>query len=116
MNLSAVSVAYAMAPPASQGAKGGGFSAFIPLILMFVIFYFLLIRPQQTKAKKHRELLNSLKRDDVVVTTGGIHGKITGITDTIVTLEIAPNVRIKVSRGNIAGLSSANTKTDDKSK
>ena len=116
MNLSAVSVAYAMAPSAEQGSQGGGLSAFIPLILMFVIFYFLLIRPQQTKAKKHRKLLTDLERDNTIVTTGGIHGKITGITDTIVTLEIAPNVRIKVSRPNIAGLSSANTKTDDKSK
>ena len=116
MIFSIMSVAYAMAPSANQGAKGGGLSAFIPLILMFVIFYFLLIRPQQTKAKKHRELLKGLSRDDLVVTTGGIHGKITGITDTIVTLEIAPNVKIKVSRGNIAGLSNANTKTDDKSK
>ena len=116
MILSIISVAYAMAPSAGQGSSGGGFSAFIPLILMFVIFYFLLIRPQQTKAKKHQELLNNLKRDDMVVTTGGVHGKITGITDTIVTLEIAPNVRIKVSKANIAGLSTAYTKAEDKTK
>ncbi len=116
MILSVMSVAYAMAPSAGEGARGGGFSAFIPLILMFVIFYFLLIRPQQTKAKKHQQLLNDLKRDDMVVTTGGIHGKITGITDTIITIEIAPNVKIKVARNNVAGLSSANTKSEDKGK
>ena len=111
-----LTVAYAMAPRAEEGAQGGGFTAFIPLILMFAIFYFLLIRPQQTKAKKHREVLDSLKRDDMVVTTGGIHGKITGITDTIVTIEIANNVRIKVSKGNIAGMSPAYTKSEEKNK
>ncbi len=98
-----LSTAYAMAPQAGGQSSGGGFGAFIPLILMFAIFYFLLIRPQQTKAKKHQEFLGNLKRDDMVVTSGGVHGKITGLTETIVTLEIAPNVRIKVARGNIAG-------------
>ena len=106
-------VAYAMAPAAGDQAGGGGFGAFIPLILMFAIFYFLLIRPQQTKAKKHQEVLNNLKRDDLVVTTGGIHGKITGITDTIATIEIANNVKIKVSKSHIAGLSTA-TKPEEK--
>ncbi len=116
MIYSILTVAYAMAPRAGEGGQGSGFSAFIPLILMFAIFYFLLIRPQQTKAKKHREVLDSLKRDDMVVTSGGIHGKITGITDTIVTIEIVHNVRIKVSKANIAGVSSAYAKSEDKGK
>jgi len=111
-----MSVAYAMAPPSGDGGGGGGLSAFFPLILMFVIFYFLLIRPQQTKAKKHRQLLDDLKRDDMVLTSGGIHGKITGLTDTIVTIEIAQNVRVKVARGNIAGLVQTQTKAEDKAK
>lgn len=106
------SVAYAMAPPAGQEGQAGGLGPFIPLIAMVVIFYFLLIRPQQKKAKKHQEMLNDLKRDDMVVTTGGVHGKITGLTDTIVTLEIAPNVKVKVSRGNIAGMSVAHVKPE----
>ncbi len=106
-------VAYAMAPSGGDGA-GGGFSALIPLVLMFAVFYFLLIRPQQQKAKKQRDLLNNLKKDDMVVTGGGIHGKITGITDTIVSLEIAPNIRIKVSRGQIAGMSDAYKKVEEK--
>jgi preprotein translocase subunit YajC len=109
-----LTTAYAMAPQAGEQSSGSGFTAFIPLILMFVIFYFLLIRPQQTKAKKHQQLLNELKRDDMVVTSGGIHGKITGITDTMATLEIAPNVKIKVSKSHIAGVSSAHTKQEDK--
>jgi preprotein translocase subunit YajC len=108
------SLAYAMAPTGGAGA-GGGFTTFIPLILMFAIFYFLLIRPQQQKAKKMREILSNLKKDDMVVTTGGIHGKITGLTDTIVTLEIATNVRIKVSRGQIGGMSEVFKRGDEKS-
>ena len=108
------SLAYAMAPTGGEGA-GGGFTTFIPLILMFAIFYILLIRPQQQKAKKMRELLSNLKKDDMVITTGGIHGKITGLTDTIVTLEIAPNVRIKVSRGQIAGMSDVYKRGEEKS-
>lgn len=108
------SLAYAMAPTGGDGA-GGGFTTFIPLILMFGIFYFLLIRPQQQKAKKMREILSNLKKDDMVVTSGGIHGKITGLTDTIVTLEIAPNVRIKVSRGQIAGMSDVYKRGEEKS-
>ena len=78
--------------------------AFVPLILMFAIFYFLLIRPQQKKAKQHKSMLASIKKGDRVVTSGGLHGVITGITDDVVTMEIAPKVRVKVSRGSIAGV------------
>jgi len=87
------------------GGQGGGFGAFVPLILMFVIFYFLLIRPQQKKQKQHREMIGNLKKGDRVITTGGLYGRITGITDTVVTLEISEKVRVKVARGNVAGLS-----------
>jgi preprotein translocase subunit YajC len=86
------------------GGQGGGFSTFIPLILLFAIFYFLLIRPQQKKAKQHRELLGALKVGDKVVTNGGLHGKITGMKETVVTVEIAPKIRVKVSRGSISGI------------
>lgn len=101
-----VSIAYAMAPTGGEGV-GSGFSTFIPLILMLAIFYFILLRPQQQRAKKVKEMLANLKKDDMVVTTGGIHGKITGITDTIVTLEVSqnPSVKIKLSRSQIAGMS-----------
>jgi preprotein translocase subunit YajC len=86
-------------------AQGGGFGAFVPLILMFVIFYFLLIRPQQKKQKQHREMIGNLKKGDRVITTGGLYGRITGITDTVVTLEISEKVRVKVARGNVASFS-----------
>ncbi len=98
-------VAFAMAQGGAQAAGGAGglegIKAFIPLILMFVIFYFLLIRPQQKRQKEHRELLASLKRGDEVITAGGIMGRITAVADTFVTIEIAEKVRIKVARGQI---------------
>ncbi len=100
-----LSIAYAMGQGGAEGAQGaGGFASFIPLILMFVIFYFLLIRPQQKKTKEHREMITKLKKGDRVVTTGGIYGRITGLDDHRVTLEISDKVRIKLVRGNIAGL------------
>ena len=93
------SIAYA----ANGAAPSGGIMSFIPLILIFVIFYFLLIRPQQKKAKEHQAYLANLKKGDNIVTSGGLHGLITGITDTVVTLEIAENIRVKVSRQHILG-------------
>ncbi|MBI3070835.1 MAG: preprotein translocase subunit YajC [Deltaproteobacteria bacterium] len=76
-----------------------------PLImmgLMFVIFYFLLIRPQQKKQKEHQAMLASVRKGDEIVTQSGIYGRIAGLTDTIVTLEIADKVRVKMARGQIA--------------
>ena len=96
-------LAYAMGGAGGAGGEGGGFGAFIPLILMFAIFYFLLIRPQQKKAKQHKQLLSELKKGDRVVSTGGLHGVITGLTDEVVTVEIAPKIRVKISRGSVAG-------------
>ncbi len=99
-------LAYAMGVGGTGGGQGGGFAAMVPLLLMFAIFYFLLIRPQQKKQKKHRELLSTLKRGDTVVTVGGLHGKITGIAEKVITLEIAEKIRVKVGRGYIAGMAS----------
>jgi preprotein translocase subunit YajC len=96
------SIVYAMAPP--SGSEGGNtIMAFMPLIIIFVIFYFLLIRPQQKRAKEHRNFLNSLNRGDEVITAGGLIGKITGLTDDVVTVEIADKVRVKVLRNQISG-------------
>jgi len=97
------SIAYAMGQGGGAGG-GGGFSAFVPLILMFAIFYFLLIRPQQKKSKQHREMLGSLKKGDRIITGGGIHGRVTGLTDTTLTVEIADKVRVKVNRANVMAL------------
>ena len=98
-------LAYAMGSGGSGGGgQGGGFGAFVPLILMFAIFYFLLIRPQQKKAKQHKAMLSAVKKGDRVVSAGGLHGVITGIADDVITMEIAPKIRVKVSRGSIAGV------------
>jgi len=99
-------LAYAMGGGGTGGAGGqsGSFGAFVPLILMFAIFYFLLIRPQQKKAKAHKQLLSTIKKGDRVVSSGGLHGVVTGLTDDVVTIEVAPKVRVKVSRGSIAGV------------
>lgn len=99
-----IDIAYAMGQGGASGQGAGGFSAFIPLILMFVIFYFLLIRPQQKKTKEHREMINSLKKGDRIITGGGIHGQITGVSDATLTVEIADKVRVKLARGNVAAL------------
>ena len=85
-----------------QSGQTGGFGALVPLILMFAIFYFLLIRPQQKKQKQHRQMIDTLKKGNRVITSGGLYGRITGISDTVVTLEISEKVRVKVARANIA--------------
>jgi preprotein translocase subunit YajC len=98
-------LAYAMGTGGSGGGGQGGLGAFLPLIIIFAIFYFLLIRPQQKKAKLHKQVLATLKKGDRVVSSGGLHGIITGLADEVVTMEISPKVRVKVSRGSIAGVS-----------
>ena len=106
---------------AQDGAPGGAslLGSFLPLILIFVVFYFLLIRPQQKQAKQHQAFLGDLKKGNKVITKGGIYGEITGITDTALTLEIADNVQIKVDRQSIAGpqvKEDANAAKDGKTK
>lgn len=88
---------------APQAAKPSMLETFMPFIFVLVIFYFLLIRPQQKRAQAHQSLLSELKRGDSVLTSGGILGTIEGITDKFVTLEIADDVRIRILRSQIAG-------------
>jgi preprotein translocase subunit YajC len=103
-----IDIAYAMGQGAAGSGQGaGGFTGFIPLILMFVIFYFLLIRPQQKKSKEHREMINTLKKGDRIITSGGLHGQITGVNDATLTVEIAEKVRVKINRASVAGLAQA---------
>lgn len=89
---------------AGGGEGGGGYQPLILMGAMFAIFYFLLIRPQQKKSKDHRQMLSNLKKGDRVVTSGGIHGRITGMDESTLTVEIAEKVRVKVARANVAGL------------
>ena len=103
-----VGLAFAMgSAPGGADAAGGGMAAFqqiIPLVFMFAIFYFLLIRPQQKKAKEHKALLESMKKGDNVITAGGVHGKVTAVENELVTLEIANNVNIKITKSYIAAI------------
>ncbi|MEK0085227.1 preprotein translocase subunit YajC [Benzoatithermus flavus] len=98
-----ISPAYAQA---AAPAAGGGdmFMSLLPLLLIFVVFYFLLIRPQQAKMKAHREMIDNLKRGDQIATSGGIVGKIVKVepNDGMLTVEIAPNVQVRVIRSTVA--------------
>jgi len=100
-----------ISPAYAQAAGGSGTDAFgllqlLPLVLIFVVFYFLLIRPQQKKMKEHREMLGQLKRGDRVVTAGGIVATITKVKDGSdeIEAEIAPNVKVMVVRGTIGSV------------
>ena len=95
-------IANAMGMGGAPGGGGAAFAGFIPLIIIFAIFYFLLIRPQQKQLKTQKSMLDSLKVGDNVVTSGGIHGKIAGLTETILTLEIAKDVKVKVEKSCIS--------------
>ncbi|MHC8509302.1 MAG: preprotein translocase subunit YajC [Rhodospirillales bacterium] len=87
------------------GMMGGGFEAFIPLILIFVVFYFLLIRPQQKKMKAHKEMLAAVKRGDNIITGGGVFGKVHKVQeDGVLQVDIAENVRVKVARDMVSAV------------
>ena len=91
----------AMAEGASTSA-GGGFEALLPLVLLFVVFYFLLIRPQQKKVKDHKKLVQAVGKGTEVVTYGGLAGKIRELDDNFIDLEIADNIIVKVERQQIS--------------
>jgi preprotein translocase subunit YajC len=80
----------------SAPAQSDPLMSFLPLVILFVVFYFLLIRPQQKKAKEHKSMVENLSKGDEIVTQGGILGKVTDVTDNILTCKIADNVEVKV--------------------
>lgn len=97
-----VTPAYAQAAAAPSGAAG--LASFVPLILVFAIMYFLMIRPQQKKMKEHRAMVEALKKGDEVVTQGGIIGKVVSVKDGEVEVEIASGVKVRVVRSSIANV------------
>lgn len=101
-----IDIAYAMgANPEGGGGQGGGLiGSLIPLILIFVIFYFLLIRPQQKRAREHRQMIENLKKGDKVITSGGVYGVIEAVGTNTVTLKIAENVKVKFGKSYIAAV------------
>ena len=100
------------ATPAYAQAAGGGaepsfLASLIPLLLVFVIFYFLLIRPQQKRVKEHKAMVESLRRGDQVITGGGIYGKVTKVREgDEVEVEIADGVRVRLARSTISAVTS----------
>jgi len=97
-------IADALAQSGGQAPQGGGLMSLLPLIAIFVVFYFLLIRPQQKRAKEHKKMTEGLAKGDEVITNGGTLGKITAVGDSFVTVEVAEGVQLKVQRGAIQAL------------
>jgi len=89
---------------AQDAAPQGGLLSFLPLIVIFVVFYFLLIRPQMKRAKEHRALVSALAVGDEVVTNGGLLGKVTHVGDSFVTVEVADNVKVKLQKHAVASV------------
>jgi preprotein translocase subunit YajC len=87
------------APPA-----GSGFMSLLPLILIFVVFYFFLIRPQMKQAREHKQMVEALAKGDEVVTSGGMLGKITKLGDTFIHVEIAPNVEVRIQKHSVSAV------------
>lgn len=98
----APTLAYAGALGDGGFGGAGGYQALIPLLLMFAVFYFILIRPQQKKQKSQREMLQNLKTGDQVITSGGLYGTIVAIDEQKITLRIAENVKVEVGRSFVA--------------
>jgi preprotein translocase subunit YajC len=100
-----ISNAYAQtAGTAADPGMMGNLTTFLPLVLMFVVMYFLMIRPQQKRAKEQRSMMDALAKGDEVITAGGILGKVSKVNDTYVTVEIAANTEIVVQKNSITTL------------
>ena len=97
-----ISSAYAQAPAAGGG--DAGLMGLLPIVLMFVVLYFLMIRPQMKRAKESKAMIESLQKGDEVITAGGLLGRISKISDAYITLEIAPNTEINVQKAAVQTL------------
>lgn len=101
MSLLWSSYAWAASAPAA-GSSAPAYMQFMPFILIFAIFYFLIIRPQSRRQKEHQQFVTALKRGDQVITASGIFGRVSGITDKFVMLEVADGVNIRILKSQIA--------------
>ena len=100
-----ISNAYAQAAPAAANAGlMGNLTTFMPLVLMFVVMYFLMIRPQQKKAKEQRQMMDALSKGDEIVTVGGILGRVSKVNDSYITIEVAANTEIVVQKHAVTTL------------
>ena len=113
MNL--ISQAWAQAAPTATAGQPGGLSSLLmPMAVVFVIFYFLIFRPQQKTLKQKKQMLAELKRGDEVVTTGGLYGKVVELADTTVMIQIAANVSVKVDRSMIVAVTNRTVESKPK--
>jgi preprotein translocase subunit YajC len=94
----------AMAPQGGAGGGGGLVSTLVMFGAIFAIFYFMIIRPQQKRAKEREKLLSNIEKGDKIITNGGVHATIVGLEEKTVLIEIAPNVKIKVERSAIGSV------------
>lgn len=99
-----ISNAYAQAPAAADAGLMGNLSTFLPLVLMFVVMYFLMIRPQQKRAKEQRNMMEALAKGDEVITAGGLLGKVSKVTDTYITLEVASGTEVVIQKNSVTTL------------
>lgn len=106
-------LAYAQGAGAATGPSP--LVSMMPIALMFIVLYFLLIRPQQKRTRDHEAMIETLKRNDEIVTSGGLYGRIQSIADKVLVVEIAPNVRVRVDRAQVASVVRGG-KPDDKDK
>jgi preprotein translocase subunit YajC len=96
-----ISEAFAQAAPAAQGSTDSGLLSMLPLVLMFVVLYFVMIRPQMKRQKEHKLMVEALAKGDEVVTSGGVLGKVNKLGETFVHVEVAPGVELQVQRSAI---------------
>ena len=87
-----------------QAAGGGGLMSLLPLVLIFAVFYFFLIRPQMKQAREHRQMVEALAKGDEIVAGGGLLGRITRIGDNFITVEIAPGIEVKVQKHSVTAV------------
>jgi preprotein translocase subunit YajC len=106
-------LAYAQGAGAAAGPSP--LVSMMPIALMFIVLYFLLIRPQQKRTRDHEAMIETLKRNDEIVTSGGLYGRVQSIADKVLVVEIAPNVRVRVDRAQVASVVRGG-KPDDKDK
>ena len=93
-----------ISPAFAQSAAAGmeaGWTGFLPIVLMFVLLYFMLIRPQSKRAKEHKAMTEALQKGDEVVAAGGMVGRVTKVSDAYISIEVAPQVEINVQRGAV---------------
>lgn len=97
-----ISAAHAMGTPAEGGGPGNTFLSMLPIVLMFVVLWLLILRPQQKRQKAHQRLIDELEKGDEIVTSGGIHGSVVNLKDDVIVVKIAENVKVELSRSAVA--------------